>query len=267
MLIDSHCHLNDNLLYSQVDDVVHNAKINEVGVMICVGYGPLANKRALEIAHRYPFIYAAIGFHPEIASELLEADWLQLEADLTDSRVVAIGECGLDYYWDKTHSDIQKTVFTRQISLARTHKLPLIIHMRDATEDTYTILKNNKPSDISGVMHCYSGSVESMFLFVDLNMYISLAGPVTFKNAKVPKEVAKTIPDARLMIETDSPYLSPVPLRGKTNEPKHLRYICEEIASLRGITYDQAKKITAMNAIKLFNINSKIISDGCEIDE
>ncbi|MDD3842465.1 MAG: TatD family hydrolase [Candidatus Izemoplasmatales bacterium] len=270
MLFDSHCHLNDNLLFSQVEEVIAEAKNNEVGIMICVGYGPEANRRALELAHRYSFVYAAIGFHPEIASQISDADWQQLRTNLSDPRVVAIGECGLDYYWDKTYRLEQIDVFKRQITLAKEFKLPLIIHMREATEDTFTILQENKPLDLPGVMHCYSGSVESMFRFIDLNMNISLAGPVTFKNAKVPKDVAKAIPDARLMIETDSPYLSPMPYRGKTNEPKHLKYICNEIALLRNMTYEQVEKITAYNATRLFNINLLSINgknDNAEADE
>jgi TatD DNase family protein len=254
MLFDSHCHLNDRTLYPKAKEVIDQARENDVGIIVCVGYDREANRLALEIAHTYPDVYAAIGFHPEIAHLVTEEDWAILEAVLEDPKVVCLGEIGLDYYWDKTHKTEQIAVFKRQIEIANRRNLPIAIHMREATGETYDMLKAIKRTDLSGVMHCYSGSVESMRLFIGLDMYISLAGPVTFKNAKTPKEVAMAVPDARLMIETDSPLLAPMPFRGKENGPQYLRFICSEIANLRNTTYEEIAKITTANAKKLFRI-------------
>lgn len=258
MIFDSHCHLNDDLLYFQVDQVVQNAISHDVGWILCIGYDRIANARALELAERYPFVYAAIGYHPEIAHTIQEEDWTILSAQLKHPKVVAIGECGLDYYWDKTHQEEQIAVFTRQIKLANELRKPLVVHMREATEDTYEMLKKHKLPDQSGVMHCYSGSVESMNRFLALNMNISFAGPLTFKNAKTPKEVAFAVPEARMMIETDSPYLTPHPFRGKPNGPEYLSYICQQLADLKGMTYEEAAQITVRNTAKLFQIDLSI---------
>lgn len=255
MLFDSHCHLNDGKLYPIFNQVVREALENDVGWMVCIGYGPEANRRALEISQQYPNVFAAIGFHPEVAHTITEQDWETLEMQIKTHKIVAIGECGLDNYWDKTRKTEQVAVFKRQIQLAIKYDLPLIVHMREATQDTYEILKTEKPLSLKGVMHCYSGSVESMFQFIDLNMNISIAGPVTFKNAKLPKEIAAAVPDARMMIETDSPYLTPHPNRGKDNGPQYLKYICAEVASLKGMTYSEVAEISTKNSTKLFRID------------
>lgn len=254
MLFDSHCHLNDDKLYPQASEIIRDAEDHGVMRMICIGYDPKANRRALEIASLHPSVYAAIGFHPEIAHEIQEDDWAELERNLAHPKVVAIGECGLDYYWDKTHKPEQLAVFQRQLELAARVNLPIVVHMREATEDTWEMLMNHKPEDLHGVMHCYSGSVESMRRFLDLGMNISLAGPVTFKNAKQPKEVSVEIPDARLMIETDSPYLSPMPFRGKDNRPGYLPAIALQVASLRGISFEDLADLTSRNTAKLFRL-------------
>lgn len=254
MLFDSHCHLNDDKLYPHAAQIIAEAEARGVTRMLCIGYDPQANLRALELAARHPSVYAAIGFHPEVAHEIKEEDWIELEHYLKNPKVVAIGECGLDYYWDKTHKPEQLAVFQRQLELSRKMNLPIVVHMREATEDTWEILKNQGSTELRGVMHCYSGSVESMRKFVDLGMNISLAGPVTFKNAKLPKEVAAAIPDARIMIETDSPYLAPMPFRGKDNRPEYLAEIALQVANLRRIPLEELADLTYRNASRLFGI-------------
>ncbi|MBU1145294.1 MAG: TatD family hydrolase [Firmicutes bacterium] len=255
MLFDSHVHLNDDTLYNRIDEVLLEARQNDVTHFLCVGYDVSSSKRAIEISRRYEFVYAAIGFHPSEAKKISDEDFKWLEENLKQPKVVAIGEIGLDYYWDSSFKDIQKNVFIKQIELGNKYQLPLIIHMREATLDTYELLKNNKDLSLRGIMHCYSGSLESMKQFIHLNMMISLAGPVTFKNAKIPKEIAKEIDLRDLLIETDAPYLAPMPFRGKPNESKYLKFIAFEIASIKGLTYEEVGKKTFQNACELFKIN------------
>ncbi|MBN2504043.1 MAG: TatD family hydrolase [Bacilli bacterium] len=255
MFIDSHVHLNDDLLYPDIENIIHEAEAVGVRAFVCVGYDRFYGERALEIAAKYPQVYASIGFHPSEVGKIVEEDFAWLERNLENPKVVAVGEIGLDYHWDRTHKEQQIAMFVRQIEIANAHRLPLIIHMRDATEDCYNILKKYKHPELSGVMHCYSGSVESIKEFIDLNMYISLAGPVTFKNAKIPKAVAMEIDSERLMIETDAPYLAPEPYRGKTNVPKYLVKTAEVIAHIRNVPLETIESKTSANTMKLFGIN------------
>ncbi|MGE4379014.1 MAG: TatD family hydrolase, partial [Candidatus Izemoplasmatales bacterium] len=238
MIIDSHVHLNDEELFPRIEEIIERAKENGVVKFICVGYDKESSELALDIAAMYDEVYAAIGIHPSEAKHYKESDLVWLEENLTNNKVKAVGEIGLDYYWDKNFADKQKELFIKQIDLANKHKLPIIVHMRDAINDTYEIIKETKDKNLSGVMHCYSGSFEYVKKFTDLNLYISLAGPVTFKNAVVPKEIAKKIDLKKLLVETDAPYLAPVPHRGKTNESKNLKYIVKEIANIRQITVE-----------------------------
>ncbi|MCK5731395.1 MAG: TatD family hydrolase [Tenericutes bacterium] len=253
MLFDSHAHLNDEKLIDRIDEVIENAKKNNVTKIVCVGYDYDSSLLAIELAEQCDSIFASIGIYPSEAKTFnMDLSWI--EEHINNPKVVAIGEIGLDYYWDKTFKQEQIELFINQVKLANKWKKPVIIHMRDATKDTYDVLKEYKSEEISGVMHCYSSSKEVMQQFIDLNMYISLAGPVTFKNAKVPKEVAKAISLDRLLIETDSPYLTPVPFRGKTNEPKNVLHVAEEIAKLKGISLEEVEMQTYKNTCKLYNI-------------
>ncbi len=253
MLFDSHAHLNDQVLINRVEDIISNAKKNGVEKIVCVGYDQDSSLLAVELANQYDEIYAAVGIHPSEAKSFnIDLDWIAKE--LENPKVVAIGEIGLDFYWDKAYQEEQKELFIRQIEIANDYEKPIIIHMRDATNDTYEILKKYKKAHTEGVMHCYSASKETVKQFIDLNMYISLAGPVTFKNARVPKEVAETIPLDRLLVETDSPYLAPMPHRGKTNESKNVLYIAKEIADIKGVSFEELSEQTYQNTCKLFKI-------------
>jgi TatD DNase family protein len=255
MLIDSHVHLNDEQLFTKIENLLDKAQAVGVVAYVVVGYDVESSKLAIELANMYDGIYALIGIHPSEASYVKDSDLAWVERNLSHPKVKGIGEIGLDYHWDKNYMDKQKDLFIKQIKLANQYKMPISIHMRDATQDTYEILKTHKDKDLAGVMHCYSGSKESMQQFLDLNMYISLAGPVTFKNAHTPKAVAKEVPLNRLLVETDSPYLSPVPYRGKQNQPRNVEFVAKEIAKIRGMSFKEISDITYQNTVNLFNLD------------
>lgn len=251
-IIDTHCHLNDETYQENVAEVVQQCQESGVEKMICIGYDLPSSLKAVEIAHTYPCVYAAVGVHPDSAEDYNEEVAQALEKLANDEKVVAIGEIGLDYYWDKAPRDMQKEVFKAQIELARRYNLPIIIHSRDALMDTHAITAEYAP--VKGVMHCYSGSVEMANEFIKQGFHISLAGPVTFKNARVPKEVAVALPSDKLLVETDCPYLTPHPYRGKVNYPYYVKLVAEEIARLRGIEYQELEEITSKNACDLFSL-------------
>ena len=246
MLFDTHVHLNAEQYEDDLQEVINRALEKGVQNMVVVGFDEPTIKKAIQIAETYEFIYASVGWHEHLA-------WIEELAQ--HPKVVALGEMGLDYHWDKSPKEVQKDVFRRQIRLARKVNLPIIIHNRDATEDVVTILKEEHVEEVGGIMHCFTGSIEVAKQCMDMNMYISFGGPVTFKNAKKPKEVATELPLDKLLIETDCPYLTPHPFRGKRNEPGYVSYVAEQIAELKGITYEELADITTANAKKLFGIN------------
>ncbi len=252
MLIDTHCHLNSTKFKDNLIDVIDRAINNDVKIMIVVGFDKKTNARAIELAEQYPFIYATVGFHPTDAKHIKDSDFKLLKEQLNHPKVVGVGECGLDFYWDKEHINEQIDIFQKQIEISLEYKLPLIIHMRDASEATYNVLSEYK--NLQGIMHCYSGSAEMVPLFTALGLHISLGGPVTFKNGHKPKAVAEVVPLDKLLVETDSPYLSPHPFRGKTNEPAKVKLIAEEIARIKKMSYKEIAEVTTKNAIKLFKL-------------
>ncbi len=256
MLVDTHVHLNSKKYRDNLEEVIQRALDNDVETMIVVGYDKETNRLAIELAEKYPFIYATVGFHPTDARYIKVEDYELLVKQLKHKRVVGIGECGLDFYWDKEFIDEQIEVFKRQIELSIQYNKPIIIHMREASEATYNVLSEYK--NLKGVMHCYSGSPEMAKFFLDLGLHISLGGPVTFLNGHKPKKVAEMVPLDRLLIETDAPYLSPHPFRGKTNEPARVKLVAEEIARIKKLSYKEIAKQTASNAYKLFNIKEKV---------
>lgn len=255
MIFDTHCHLNDEKLLSRVDEIIKSAK--EVGVdkFLVVGWDKESSDCAVSLAEQYDCIYAAIGFHPENIFDASEDDFQATMSYVNHPKVVAIGEIGLDYYWtkDPIKRELQKEWFIKQIDFANEHHLPISIHNRDAFQDSLAILKEHRPL-YGGVMHCYSGSVELLKDVLDLGLYIGLDGPLTFLNAKTPKEVCEAVPLDRLLTETDSPYLAPHPLRGTVNEPKNLGWIINEIANIKGLSRKHIMDVTYRNALTLFNI-------------
>ena len=260
MLFDTHAHLNDDAYLEDLEETIERAKEAGVKLINIVGFDDKSIEKALGITAKYDFLYLTVGWHPVEAIDFTEEKYEMIKnIALTNDKVIAIGEIGLDYHWDKSPKDIQKEVFRRQIQLAKEVNKPIVIHTRDAMEDTIKILQEEKASEVGGIMHSFSGSVESMKIMLKEDFYISLGGPVTFKNAKTPKEVAKACPLDKLLIETDCPYLTPTPYRGKRNEPAYVHYVAQEIADLREMTYKQLTKQTFNNACKLFKIDKKEI--------
>ena len=259
MIFDTHCHLNSEELYPRIDEVIDAAKKTGVEKFLVVGYDKATSLKAIEIAHQYDCCYAAIGIHPTEIFDTTEEDYQEVMSHVGDDKVVAIGEIGLDYHWikDPIQRELEKEWFIRQIDFANEHHLPICIHNRDSNEDCFNILKEHRP--LYGlVMHCYSGSVEMMKEIVKWDKaYISLGGPVTFTNAKTPKAVAEEVPLDRLLIETDSPYLTPHPHRGEKNEPKYICLVSEEIARLKNMSKKHLETVIFDNSCRVFNIKNE----------
>jgi TatD DNase family protein len=254
MLFDTHAHLNAEEYNDDLEEVISRAQEAGVANMVVVGFDRPTIERAIELVDQYDFLYASVGWHPVDAIDMTEEDLIWIESLSSHPKVVALGEMGLDYHWDKSPKDIQKEVFRKQIRLARKVKLPIIIHNREATADILEILKEEKAEEVGGIMHCFSGSPEVARECVNMNFYISLGGPVTFKNAKKPKEVAAEVPLDKLLIETDCPYLTPHPFRGKRNEPGYVKLVAEQIAEIKGLSYEEVAEATTKNAKKFFGI-------------
>ncbi|MCX7745288.1 MAG: TatD family hydrolase [Clostridia bacterium] len=254
MLFDSHAHFDDERFDSDRDEIILNANKNGVSYILNAASDMESAKMSIALSKKFHFLYAAVGVHPHNVSNLGEGVLSELVELARNSKVVAIGEIGLDYYYDFSPKDVQQEWFGRQINLARELKLPVIIHNRDAHEDTMRLIKSEKAREVGGVLHCYSGSVEMAKEVLEHNLYISVGGPVTFKNAKKTIEVVKYVPLDRLLIETDCPYLTPEPYRGKRNDSSFVRLVAEKIAEIKGISYDEAAFATLNNAKTLFKI-------------
>ncbi|MGC6767313.1 TatD family hydrolase [Enterococcus sp. LJL51] len=254
MIFDTHTHLNAEQFAEDIPETV--ARATELGVteMAVVGFDTPTITKSLALSQEYPNIHSIIGWHPTEAGSYTKEIEAQLQQQLTNPKVVALGEIGLDYYWMEDPKELQAKVFRRQIAIAKEMNLPISIHMRDAIEDTYQILKEEDVRDIGGIMHSYSGDDEWMKRFLDLGMHISFSGVVSFKKATDVQEAAANAPIDRLLVETDAPYLAPVPYRGKRNEPGYTRYVVEKIAELRNMEWEELAKQTTKNAHKLFRI-------------
>lgn len=254
MFIDTHVHLNDITLYNKLDEVLLDATNNNVTHFIVVGFDLETSKRALELTKKIPNCYCAIGFHPTEIKDYKDEEYKWLDEHANDDKVIAIGEIGYDFHWDKTTEEEQEIAFIKQINIAKKHNLPLIIHSRDALEKTYLTLKEQHAELIGGVMHSYSGSYNYAPNFINLNFYLGISGPVTFKNGQKMKDVVKNIDLKYLLSETDSPYLTPEPYRGKENGPKNIPLIVEQIAKIKEISTLDAANVLMNNAKKLFKI-------------
>lgn len=254
MLFDTHAHLNADQFSDDLEEVIDRAREEGVSNMVVVGFDRPTIEKAMELIERYDFLYASIGWHPVDAIDMTAEDLDWIEELAKHPKVVALGEMGLDYHWDKSPKDIQIEVFRKQIRLAKKVKLPIVIHNREATADIIDVLREENAAEVGGIMHCFSGSAETAKECLDLNFYISLGGPVTFKNARKPKEVAEAVPLEKLLIETDCPYLAPHPYRGKRNEPAYVKLVVEQIASLKGLTYEDVANTTMANAKRVFGI-------------
>lgn len=252
-MIDTHSHLFSEEFSEDLEQCIIRCKENKINKLVLVGFSKQTNELAYKLSQKYDIFYPTAGLHPSEANELYEEQLKDLYEFVENHKIYAIGECGLDYHYGKDNKEIQKIIFRKQIELSIKLDLPIIIHMREATQDTYDILKEYK-GKIKGVMHCYSGSLEMANEFIKLGLYISLGGPVTFKNAKDSKLVAQNIPLDNLLIETDCPYMAPTPYRGKRNESSYVYLVAQAIADLRGICVDEIDAITTKNSEKLFKI-------------
>ncbi|BFH26262.1 TatD family hydrolase [Paenibacillus melissococcoides] len=254
MLFDTHTHLDNEAFDADREEIIARAFEQGVTRMVNVGFNRETIPTTMALAEKYDFIYAAVGWHPTDAITMKTED-MQWISDLTQhGKVVAIGEIGLDYHWDTSPKDVQQRVFRQQIGLARELKLPIIIHNREAHEDVVRILREEKASEVGGIMHSFSGSWETAKICLDMGFYISFGGPITFKNAKQPKEVLVRIPNDRLLVETDSPYLTPHPFRGKRNESAYVRLVAEAAAELKGMEFEEICRMTTENALTCFDI-------------
>lgn len=253
-LFDSHAHLNNEKFADDLHETVLRAEANQVSYILNVGWDIESSKKAVELAQKYPNQYAAVGIHPHDADTYnFEAERI-LENLAADKKVVAIGETGLDYYRNLSPREVQREVFKRHIALAKSLNKPLIIHDRDAHQHVMEVLKKEQASDVGVVMHCFSGSPQMALECVKLGWYISLAGPVTYPNAVKPVQVAQVVPIEKLFIETDCPYLSPQAVRGKRNEPAHVKYVAERIAQIKNKSLEEIAYHTTENARKFFKI-------------
>lgn len=254
-MIDSHVHLDDEAFEEDREDIIKSLSENGIELVINNSSDLPSSERSVKLANKYENIYAAIGVHPHEASSYNDEVENRLIELSKDKKVVAIGEIGLDYYYDNSPRDVQKEVFKKQIELAAKLKKNIVIHSRDAAKDTFDILKEaHEKYDFTALIHCFSQSVDMMREYLKMGDYLALGGAVTFKNAKTPKEVAKVVDLDRLLLETDCPYMTPVPYRGKRNEPKFVKFSCQYIADLRQMDAGELEKITAINTKRFFGI-------------
>ena len=251
-MIDTHCHLEMEAFDDDREDVIKRAREAGLEAIITIGSDFEGCKGAVALAEKYDFIYATVGIHPHDAKGFNEDIFSQIKEWAKNKKVVAIGEIGLDYHYDHSPRDIQRDVFKKKLYYAKEINLPVIVHSREAKRDTLQILKESAVS--KGVMHCFSGDMDMAERAMEMGFYISIAGPVTFKNASKLRDVVKAIPDDYLLIETDAPYLTPEPLRGKRNEPAFVVHTAKAIAELRGVSYEDIDRITTLNAKRLFGI-------------
>ena len=254
MIFDTHAHYDDDAFDEDRDELLSGMAAKNVEYIVNVGASMASSERSLGLAEKYPFIYAAVGVHPDEVGELDEEKFAKLREWTKHEKVKAVGEIGLDYYWDKEGHDLQKHWFMRQMELAHEVNLPMIVHSREAAKDTLDMIIAAKPLELSGIIHCYSYSVEQAREYLDMGYYIGIGGVLTFKNAKKLKEVAEYAPLSQIVIETDCPYLAPTPFRGKRNDSSKLRYVAEELASIKQVSVEEVIRITNENGRKLYHI-------------
>ena len=254
MIFDTHAHYDDDAFDEDRDVLLSGMREQNVEYIVNVGASMASSKRSIRLAEKYPFVYAAVGVHPDEVGELDEEKFAKLCEWTSHEKVKAVGEIGLDYYWDKEMHDLQKHWFKRQMELASEVKLPMIVHSREAAKDTLDMVIAAKPLNLSGIIHCYSYSVEIAREYLNMGYYLGIGGVLTFKNAKKLKEVAEYTPLSQIVLETDCPYLAPVPFRAKRNDSSKLSYVVEELAAIKQISVEEVIRITNENGRRLYNI-------------
>ncbi|KRN04333.1 TatD family hydrolase [Holzapfeliella floricola] len=255
-LFDAHTHLNDTPFLGKEAEYIQRAKDLTVTDMAIIGSNPDMNQRAVELSEEFDPLYAVVGFHPDDAKLYNEQEEAVLKELLQKEKTVAVGEIGLDYHWDASKRSTQHEVFERQLQLAYDMKLPVSIHTRDAFEDTYAILKNfGKVDTYGGVIHSFNGNPDQLQRYLDLGLNVSYSGVASFKNAKEVHESVIQTPLDRMMVETDAPYLTPTPYRGKQNEPGYTYYVTKAISELKGIDVEEVADATYRNTLKFYNLD------------
>lgn len=254
MIFDTHAHYDDDAFDEDRDRLLSGLREQNVEYIVNVGASMASSKRSVALAEKYPFVYAAVGVHPDEVGELDEEKFLQLKAMAAHEKVKAIGEIGLDYYWDKEKHELQKHWFLRQMELAHDMNLPMIVHSREAAKDTLDMVIAAKPLELKGIIHCYSYSAEQAREYLNMGYYLGIGGVLTFKNAKKLKEVAAYAPFSQIVLETDCPYLAPVPYRGKRNNSSMIAYVAEELAAIKQVSVEEVLRITNENGRKLYHI-------------
>lgn len=254
MIFETHAHYDDEAFDEDRELLLGEMRQHAIQYIVNVGASLQGIRDTFDLMQKYDFIYGALGVHPDEVGELTEEKIQWIKGLLGHEKAVAVGEIGLDYYWDKQDHLVQKKWFVRQLQLAKECNLPIVVHSRDAAQDTFDIIKREHAGTTGGVIHCYSGSVEMAGEYVKMGYYIGIGGVVTFKNARVLKKVAAEIPLEHIVVETDSPYLAPVPNRGKRNSSLNLPYVIAAIAAARGITAEEVESQTFENALKLYRL-------------
>jgi TatD DNase family protein len=256
MLIDSHAHIQGSEYAGEVDAVLTRARAQGVETIIAVGgAGDMSsNTDAIALAERCVGVYATVGMHPHDAKDVGEEEVRRFGELTRNQKVIAVGETGLDYYYNHSAHDVQRKVFSRFIAMAREARLPIIVHERDAVNDAIDLLRGEGRGELRGVIHCFTGDYEAAREYLDLGFYLSFTGIITFKNADALRDVVRRVPLEKLLVETDSPYLTPVPHRGKRNEPAFVRFVAETIAALKGIALDEVGRVTTQNTRALFGM-------------
>lgn len=257
MIFDTHAHYDDDAFREDREALLKSLPEHGIEAVVNIGANIQTTKNTLELTRKYPYVYGAVGVHPSETEELNDAllDWLGHAAK--EPKVVAIGEIGLDYHWDTPGREVQKTWFIRQMELAKSVGLPIVVHSRDAAQDTLDIIKQHNAGETGGVIHCFSYGPELAREYLKMGFYLGIGGVLTFANAKKLKEVVAEIPLERLVLETDCPYLSPVPNRGKRNSSLNLPYVVEEISRIKGITQEEVIAVTSKNARELYRLDKR----------
>ncbi len=254
MIFDTHVHYDDEAFDGDRDLLLSNLPENGIGAVVNIGASIQTTKNTLELVRKYPFVYGAVGVHPSETEELSDTLMVWLKEAAQREKIVAVGEIGLDYHWDKPERQVQKTWFIRQLALAREVKLPVVIHSRDAAQDTLDIIRTESAGELGGVIHCFSYGIEMAKEYLNMGFYLGIGGVLTFNNAKKLKEVVAYMPLERIVLETDCPYLSPVPNRGKRNSSLNLPYVVQAISAIKGVSSEEIVRVTERNARALYQI-------------
>lgn len=255
-IFDTHAHYDDEAFDGDREQLIESLGVHGIGAVVNVGASMASCRTTLALTEKYPFFYGALGVHPNETARLTEEDMEWIKRESGREKIVAIGEIGLDYYWDEPEREIQKRWFVRQLALAKETGLPVIIHSRDAARDTLDIMKAEHGGATGGVIHCFSYGVETAREYLNMGYFIGIGGVLTFKNAKKLKEVAEYAPMDRIVLETDCPYLAPVPHRGKRNSSLNLLYVVEAIAKIKKMEPEEVIRVTSENAKKLYRLDS-----------